>query len=48
MAVKITNNEIEGFVDEPYFTYDSSQDTFATDGVNLLNPMFQSTQIFLI
>lgn len=37
MAVKITNNDIEGFVDEPYFTYDSSQDTFASDGVNLLN-----------
>lgn len=39
MAVKITNNDIEGFVDEPYFTYDSSQDTFnagINDGVDLL------------
>lgn len=33
MAVKITNNDIEGFVDEPYFTYDSSQDTFNPVGV---------------
>ena len=41
MAVKITNNDIEGFVDEPYFTYDSSQDTFATDGVNLLNKGYE-------
>jgi len=39
MAVKITNNDIEGFVDEPYFTYDSSQDTFnagTNDGVDLI------------
>lgn len=39
MAVKITNNDIEGFVDEPYFTYDSSQDTFnagTDDGVDLI------------
>ena len=40
MAVKITNNDIEGFVDEPYFSYDSSQDTFdgtTSGGVDLLD-----------
>lgn len=44
MAVKITNNDIEGFVDEPYFTYDSSQDTFnadISDGVNLLDKGYE-------
>ena len=40
MAVKITNNDIEGFVDEPYFSYDSSEDTFdgtTNGGVDLLD-----------
>lgn len=44
MAVKITNNEIEGFVDEPYFTYDSSQDTFnagINDGVDLIQKGYE-------
>ena len=40
MAVKITNNDIEGFVDEPYFSYDTSEDTFdgtTSGGVDLLD-----------